>query len=434
MKLPVSADVALVRAEIHLGGDPGDPPDAAVDLVRALARRAPVALVARLNTVRHRVVLRDADGTQLAEVVDDEVSVLDGARLAARFRELEVEFAEDAPRRARRPRSPTDCAPRARASPTRSRRSCARSAPGRSTPPISSPPPQLDFASTPLEVLRAAVARSTARLDQPRSRRRLGDDPEDVHQARVATRRLRSDLRTFGAVVDPEWDAALRDELKWLGALLGAVRDDRRAPRTARGTSPRAAARPTSTPGKRLLDGLREHRDARPHRAARRDALRPLRSRCSTAWSPRRAPSRRRATASSWSSSSATSCASRGRSCATRSTPSATSRPTRRCTRCASAPSGAGTRPRRSRRRSASRRSASPPRSRRSRTCSASTRTRSSPGSGSGATRPTAAGASSPRSSPGSSPRSKTSPPNGRASSGPTAWKQAQRATLRRWM
>ena len=93
----MSSDVALVRSELHLGGEPGDPPDEALDLVHAIARREPLALVARLNTVRHRVVLRDADGTQLAELVDDEVSVLDGARLAARFRELEVEFTDSAP-------------------------------------------------------------------------------------------------------------------------------------------------------------------------------------------------------------------------------------------------------------------------------------------------------------------------------------------------
>jgi CHAD domain-containing protein len=46
-----------------------------------------------------------------------------------------------------------------------------------------------------------------------------------VHQARVATRRLRSDLRTFRDFLDPVWNAALRDELQWLGAELGTVRD-----------------------------------------------------------------------------------------------------------------------------------------------------------------------------------------------------------------
>jgi CHAD domain-containing protein len=54
---------------------------------------------------------------------------------------------------------------------------------------------------------------------------RLGDEPEDVHQARVATRRLRSDLKTFNAFIEPEWNAEIRDELRWIAGRLGAVRD-----------------------------------------------------------------------------------------------------------------------------------------------------------------------------------------------------------------
>jgi CHAD domain-containing protein len=54
---------------------------------------------------------------------------------------------------------------------------------------------------------------------------RLGDDPEDVHRARVATRRLRSQLRTFRSLLDAEWANALREELRWLGSGLGSVRD-----------------------------------------------------------------------------------------------------------------------------------------------------------------------------------------------------------------
>ena len=46
-----------------------------------------------------------------------------------------------------------------------------------------------------------------------------------IHQARVATRRLRSDLKTFGPVLDPVWVRHTRSELKWMGAVLGAVRD-----------------------------------------------------------------------------------------------------------------------------------------------------------------------------------------------------------------
>jgi CHAD domain-containing protein len=54
---------------------------------------------------------------------------------------------------------------------------------------------------------------------------RLGADPEGVHQARVATRRLRCDLRTFGPLLDPEWATSLREELRWLGTELGVARE-----------------------------------------------------------------------------------------------------------------------------------------------------------------------------------------------------------------
>jgi len=50
-------------------------------------------------------------------------------------------------------------------------------------------------------------------------------DPEALHQARVATRRLRSDLGTLHEFVDETWALQLRAELRWFGAELGQVRD-----------------------------------------------------------------------------------------------------------------------------------------------------------------------------------------------------------------
>ena len=49
-----------------------------------------------LQTVRRTTRLLDAEAKPAAEVVDDEVSVLDGRRVVARFRELEVELTQDA--------------------------------------------------------------------------------------------------------------------------------------------------------------------------------------------------------------------------------------------------------------------------------------------------------------------------------------------------
>lgn len=52
------------------------------------------------------------------------------------------------------------------------------------------------------------------------------DEYDAVHQMRVTTRRLRATLRSFGRVIPREETAHLAGELKWLGQLLGAARDD----------------------------------------------------------------------------------------------------------------------------------------------------------------------------------------------------------------
>ncbi len=51
------------------------------------------------------------------------------------------------------------------------------------------------------------------------------DEFDAVHQMRVATRRLRATLRSFGQVIPRSDTEQLVGELKWLGGLLGAARD-----------------------------------------------------------------------------------------------------------------------------------------------------------------------------------------------------------------
>ena len=78
---------------------------------------------------------------------------------------------------------------------------------------------------TVVEMLRQCVAGATDRLLSHEAELVVGEDPEAVHQARVATRRLRSDLHTFRDYFDERWAIDLRAELQWLGSELGAVRD-----------------------------------------------------------------------------------------------------------------------------------------------------------------------------------------------------------------
>jgi CHAD domain-containing protein len=228
VKLPRGTDgEALVRDEIPVAGavDAKRPPDAALDLVRALTRGAPVAPVAALHTVRRRVPLRTSDARDVGEVVDDRVEVRPPGSDEATdtFREVEVEL----PDRASKQQRATVLA----------RLRAAGAGVADDTPKIvralgrvaTAPPdvvvPELHGSPTVEQVVSRAIAASVARLIANDPGIRLDDDVEAVHQARVACRRLRSDLRTFRTLVDEQWSDALRDELRWLGDVLGAVRD-----------------------------------------------------------------------------------------------------------------------------------------------------------------------------------------------------------------
>src|SRR2546425_795562 len=136
LKLPNGRDNGVGREELHFDGAARSVPGEAIDLITAFVRSATIAPVARLRTRRRRWSLRGREGEELAELVDDRVSVLQRGRVVERFREI-----------------------------------------------------------------------------------------EPLHQMRVGTRRLRSDLRTFRPLLDREWADGLREELRWLGGVLGEVRD-----------------------------------------------------------------------------------------------------------------------------------------------------------------------------------------------------------------
>ncbi|HWS46940.1 MAG TPA: CHAD domain-containing protein [Acidimicrobiia bacterium] len=83
----------------------------------------------------------------------------------------------------------------------------------------------MDEPLTVTDIVRRAISRAHQRLVDHAAEVRATAGPEAVHQARVATRRLRSDLRTFEPWLEPRRAAELRGELRWLGAELGSVRD-----------------------------------------------------------------------------------------------------------------------------------------------------------------------------------------------------------------
>src|ERR1700686_2594888 len=215
----------LERDELVFQGGAKKPPQAAVDIVRAYVRKAELVPVARLSTVRRRVRLGDAAGARVAEVVDDEVSVRDGRRVAARFREIEVEVMSQ-PNGANGIADPlvTRLRGAGAGAPDPTPKHIRALGPRAMEPPeVSSQPVQPD--SPARDVIKSVLAESIASLLRHDPLVRTSGDPEAVHQARVATRKLRSHLRTFGPLLDPEWTEPLRSELGWLALGLGAVRD-----------------------------------------------------------------------------------------------------------------------------------------------------------------------------------------------------------------
>ena len=222
LKLPAGDGIAAGREEVQFDGDARRVPPAAADLVTAFVRSAPLEPVARLRTRRRRWRLHGRGQSDLAELVDDRVSVLQRGGVADRFRELEIEAREiDDEGLARIARAVT----RNGAAPADQMPKLVRALGARAMTEPEVPPPTDPRPAEPAgRAVRAALVRGARRIMLNDPRTRLGE-VEPLHQMRVGTRRLRSDLRTFRDLVDPAWARELAGELRWLGAALGAVRD-----------------------------------------------------------------------------------------------------------------------------------------------------------------------------------------------------------------
>ncbi|HEU4971292.1 MAG TPA: CYTH and CHAD domain-containing protein [Gaiellaceae bacterium] len=224
VKLPAERDAPfLVRPEIVFDGNGDTPPPAAVELVRGFIRGGALQESVHMTTIRRRTEMHDAGGRLIAGVVDDAVSVPNGAGPAAAFRELEVEIGEDMT-----PDLLDALVERLRQAGAGSPDQTAKYI--RALAPAAPLTPEIAVAdlgtdATAGDVVGRAIALSVIRLIRHDAVVRLDVDPEGVHQARVATRRLRSDLRTFRPLVDEEWSTGLRDELGWIARILGDVRD-----------------------------------------------------------------------------------------------------------------------------------------------------------------------------------------------------------------
>ena len=85
-------------------------------------------------------------------------------------------------------------------------------------------PTRIDASLSLSELAFAVLRRQFATMRAHEAGSRLGDDPEEVHDMRVATRRMRAAIKLFKDAL-PERARWIRDELKWVAGVLGDVRD-----------------------------------------------------------------------------------------------------------------------------------------------------------------------------------------------------------------
>ncbi|MEU2059302.1 CYTH and CHAD domain-containing protein [Streptomyces sp. NPDC013455] len=207
-------------------------PEEITALVRSRIRDRDLVPVVRLRSARDVRHLVDAEGTLLAEASVDAVTAerLTGEGRTAQWTEIEVELADGGDpalldqleKRLRR------AGVRPSAAPSKLARALAQTAPGhRGDRKDRKDRKKKNGPAAPVTAGDHVLAYLRAQRDvlvelDPAVRRGL---PDSVHRMRVATRRARSTLRTFRALLDRTVTDPLATELKWLAGELGVDRD-----------------------------------------------------------------------------------------------------------------------------------------------------------------------------------------------------------------
>lgn len=208
LKVPVGGDSRVeLRLPLDTGPATNTPPEELAELTFGMVRGAAIRPVALLKTKRQTWRLSgDAD----AEVAYDRVTArrLDGTDVEDKWRELEVELTDPATGPA------LDRALR-KAGLRRARHSSKLA---RVLPSF----PAAPSGDTAGDVLLAYLRAQYEEIVKQDLRVRR-DEPDAVHQMRVAARRLRSALRVYKRLLRET--SRLRDDLRWLGRCLAGARD-----------------------------------------------------------------------------------------------------------------------------------------------------------------------------------------------------------------
>ena len=214
LKLPAGPDARTEVREPLDDGAADDVPEALRDVVLAIVRDRPLALVARIATNRTIDVLYAADGTALAEFCDDQVTAQadqDGPQQHWREWELELAGGGDRDLLDRLTNRLLD----AGAEPAGYGSKLAR---------VLEATPEPEAPISPVDPIHRAVAEQVeALVEWDRAVR--ADAYDSVHQMRVTTRKIRSLLQSSEGAFGLSDDAWILDELRQLAAVLGVARD-----------------------------------------------------------------------------------------------------------------------------------------------------------------------------------------------------------------
>ncbi len=205
------------RIELEIDSGSRHIPWEFLDLLTAFLRKDEPLPLGKLRTWRTGQLIRENDHF-IAEVTVDSVALLQDNKIQTRLRELEIELKEGKPEYLR---TIGKIFQKSGAKPKKSQAKIFQI--------LGLPYPltkrEFEPSTSPSEHIQARLQSQFAQMVLHDPGTRLGRDNEALHQMRVATRRMRAIFRAVRSFLEPEWTKRIREEIGWIGSLLGEVRD-----------------------------------------------------------------------------------------------------------------------------------------------------------------------------------------------------------------